>query len=111
MKIEIDTEDSAAMDKMRMAVDQYTDRLTGGHTLKKALEQVFTPMSPEPTLLGTLVRDANGIVMIKSWTDGEDDAAPWNRVSETFETFRWEELAHPVEILAEGVPFHVWLDQ
>lgn len=111
MKIEIDTEDEQSMGTLHNAFITYRNQVTGGATLKKVLEQAFTPLVPEPTLLGTLVRDATGLVVIKSWTEGEYDTAPWNRVSETFETFRWEELAHPIEILAEGIPSHVWVDQ
>jgi hypothetical protein len=105
VKIEIDTDSEESLVPLRKAIREYNDRLTGGDTLKKALERAFNPRGPEPALLGTLVRDDFGLVVIKSWMDGE---GAWSSVTDSADTYNWEDLAHPVTILAEGVPSHVW---
>lgn len=103
MKIEIDTENP---DNLAALVAMVGRRdVTTGPAMKEALERTFHPIPPEPPLLGTLVRDADGGVHIKAWMDGPDS---WNRVEDSAEENAWEDLPHPVVVLSQGYEDAVW---
>ena len=58
----------------------------------------YVPPTPEPTKWAAVVRDGNGLRVVRL---GWDAACPWATKLDAY--WHWSELAQPVEILFDGV--------
>lgn len=103
MKIEIDTKNPDALAAM-VAMVGHRD-VTTLPAMKRALERTFYLVPSEPLNLGTVVRDADDVVWIKTWMD---DDTNWTRVTGTADTSDWADLEHPVRVISPGIADAEW---